>query len=520
MANPFLVKDSIAATIATTLTWFDQGDNGHDASVTGAVLDTLGDAGSEYNPFFAFNGTSDDIAVSDHIDFSFVSGSNDLPFSVEFIARFDLDSVASPGVISKGSNTSTREWYFELSSGKPQFILFDESANGFELQTADDALVTNTWYHIVATYDGRGGDDTARAGIILYVDGVAVDQTAGGGATYTAMENLGGSLTIGEINGNQWTDGDIALVRIWNRELSAAEVATQYNGGDYWKVEAPTIDVSGDMTQIITGDNSDFDSDTGDWADFSGAVFNGVVGDWAGGGGTGIGKFTLGGGADANGVFIVTATTVGEQYYVQAKLKLLSGSSVELRLGDATGGTGYVGVTPTGTETIFSGVFTATTTSCIFGNLLGSGGQVFLMDDVFLFKAGAVAEYRLIHTNSFSPFEFEKARFLPVSEPSVPRQISGPAGGGQVKVASLGDDLENFPFRINRVSSTNKTNFEGFIKDSTVDRGLNTFVFVDESAIETTVRWLTPTAKAQPLNNIQAPGGRFNLVGNFRKEIT
>jgi len=117
--------------------------------------------------------------------------------------------------------------------------------------------------------------------------------------------------------------------------------------------------------------------------------------------------------------------------------------------------------------------------------------------------------------NAYTPFTFEKGRFLPVSEPDQPRQLRGIAGGGQVKIADLGDPEEYFDIIINRVSKTNRDNLEGFITDSTVNYSENTFTFVDENSTSHTVRWWSDN-----LNNPQVKGGLYNLRLILRKEIT
>lgn len=123
-------------------------------------------------------------------------------------------------------------------------------------------------------------------------------------------------------------------------------------------------------------------------------------------------------------------------------------------------------------------------------------------------------------SNAYSPFTFEKARFLPANEPLNPNQVIGIAGGGQVKVANLGDVEEMFHIRVLRVSKTNRDNLLGFLADSTVNYALNSFTFVDESSVSHTVRLLVAGAGNQSIDVPRVSGGLYNLDFWLRKEVT
>ncbi len=120
-------------------------------------------------------------------------------------------------------------------------------------------------------------------------------------------------------------------------------------------------------------------------------------------------------------------------------------------------------------------------------------------------------------TNAYTPFEFDKARFKPINTPINPNQIIGVAGGNQVKVADLGDEEELFVIVINRISETNRNNLLGFLQDSTVNYSLNTFTFIDEDSVSTTVRlW---SVKGLDFPSVKG-GDLYNVKLLLRKEIT
>jgi len=84
--------------------------------------------------------------------------------------------------------------------------------------TGSVSLNDNAWHFLVGTYDGSQ--------IILYVDKVAVANAAVTGN----INQVSTSLKIG--TGQSYTfNGIIDDVHLYNRALSAAEIAALYNGG-------------------------------------------------------------------------------------------------------------------------------------------------------------------------------------------------------------------------------------------------------------------------------------------------
>lgn len=88
--------------------------------------------------------------------------------------------------------------------------------------TTGFAPTLNTWYQIAGTYDGSV--------IRQYVNG----STSEGSLNYVGTPSSGGEIRMmgrwdtlsGSVN---YIDGDLAIVRIYNRALSATEIQTNYN---------------------------------------------------------------------------------------------------------------------------------------------------------------------------------------------------------------------------------------------------------------------------------------------------
>ena len=172
-----------------------------------------------------FDGMNDFVDCGDNDNLSFGNGVTDSPFSIS--AWIKIGQTISQGIVTKyGSTSATREWLFYITGGKLRLLLWGNGTNNIATGTTN--LATNTWYHVVCTYDGRGGS-TAYNGMTLYINGVAESVTTSGGA-YTAMSNTNQNVEIGKHLTNELL-GNIDETAIFNIELSASDVTTIYNGG-------------------------------------------------------------------------------------------------------------------------------------------------------------------------------------------------------------------------------------------------------------------------------------------------
>ena len=520
MANPFFYKKQMDTTYidsATSFdTWVDQSDNSHDltAGATNEPAFNFGDANSEYNPFLRFDGSDDYLSVANHADFNFGVDTN---FSVEAIIRTST-SVAQQNIISKGSSATQG---YELQIVATTGVVRIRADDGIDLVQASSIIdiTDGEFHHIMGAFDRLGN-------MQVYVDGVA-DGSAVSMTAVGDMDDATKPLAIGVSSHDLSTspfNGDIGLVRIWNRALSAAEVLIQYNGGDFWQQTVPAADQYGSQTELLTDiDLSNWTADDLDsWTEIAADSGTESVSEVA------AGEFKAdaptGGGGHANiyseGVY---------QGIHQTYSSLLVGKNYRPLIdinGINTGGIRFLEQSGTQFDTIHTtaGIkideFTATITSARVEASRVTGGPTddITINKISLVQIGVVAEWRLAHENAFSPFEFPKGRQLPVNFPIVPRQIVGVAGGGQAVVDDLGDADERWPINVLRVSATVRTNLLGFLQDSTVNYREQSFQFVsdEESAVDTEVRLWEPF----PLDFPRVPGSLYNLNMVVRKEIS
>lgn len=180
---------------------------------------TTTDASGAANTAFDLAGTYD-IDVTDHNDFSFGDGTNDSPFSIAAWIRYD-DTTADQIIIAKPS-----EWQLSINSDLAGIAIFDDSTSKAASLSSNITLVTGNWYFIVATYDGRGGSDAAD-GLEIYINwALSEDSVRTTLSGYVAMENLANNLDIGSNAGANKLEGKLDNVAVFNKELSATEIAS------------------------------------------------------------------------------------------------------------------------------------------------------------------------------------------------------------------------------------------------------------------------------------------------------
>ncbi|SVE26743.1 uncharacterized protein METZ01_LOCUS479597, partial [marine metagenome] len=192
----------------------DESGNGHDGTVHGATLTT--DRYGSSSKAYAFNGINQSIRASHHNDLN--------------PAHFTLSAWINPAttptgtlgrrIVSKEGALNSGRYGFGLNQNGQKKLGVTANHNGGPGGGANGGTTLFTagqWYHVVGTYDGT----TMR----LYVNGISEDS-----ANHTISLSSNEPLGIGNLPGNTGTsedefDGKIDDVRIYNRALSAEEVA-------------------------------------------------------------------------------------------------------------------------------------------------------------------------------------------------------------------------------------------------------------------------------------------------------
>ena len=183
---------------------------------------------------FDFN-ASEYIDVPDSDSLSFGNSVSDSPFSMSAWIKTTVGT--AKGIISKWGSDGYEWIFWVVGPNKIRMNLNDGINTVYQTTQGSTSVNTGEWVHVVATYDGRGGDgstgtNTANQGIKIYVNGVEdgpYSYLNGGG--YVAMHNTPRRVQIGAYNSLGQFDGEISNAQIWGTELTAAEVTTLYNNG-------------------------------------------------------------------------------------------------------------------------------------------------------------------------------------------------------------------------------------------------------------------------------------------------
>jgi hypothetical protein len=134
-----------------------------------------------------------------------------------------VDSLATTRpIFSYGDEQVGKGFNFAIGASGAIFVGYYSR----DYSTTTTPITTNTWYHIVVTYNGGLTQDASNTGI--YVNKVPLDKTSTG--SYTGVANTTNTFyEIGQRKTFTNFDGQIDQVRIFNKALSQAEVATLFD---------------------------------------------------------------------------------------------------------------------------------------------------------------------------------------------------------------------------------------------------------------------------------------------------
>ena len=184
----------------------------NDAPITGATTGAAG-ANQNYttNESYSFDGGDDYVNIPDFFDpatwgsYSVAVWLYTDVLDGESHRAIDFRANHVGGLNIKTSN-DLRAWHRD-SSGNTQEVAFSPT--------------TNTWTHVVATWDGST--------LELYRDGTSVGTTSASGTSSQGFADTIGAFDAGP--SDVW-DGRLDDWRIYDKSLSSSEVSNLYNDGD------------------------------------------------------------------------------------------------------------------------------------------------------------------------------------------------------------------------------------------------------------------------------------------------
>ena len=192
-------------------TWTDLSGNSNTGTLTNGPTYSSDNGG-----YLNFDGTDDYVNCGDKETFKISS-------QLTLEAFFNINSYNIwSGIIGK-SNTAKGVYVMHLSPSAQRVRFSYNSGNPWTVNVIDGnyALTTNQWVHSVITYDGTN--------VNFYING-ALDKTQNiGSITFDTGAGFAVSLGQDPPGSNEFFNGRIAKATIYNRALTAAEVAQNYN---------------------------------------------------------------------------------------------------------------------------------------------------------------------------------------------------------------------------------------------------------------------------------------------------
>ena len=175
--------------------------------------------------YWTLDGTADEADTPDAARYSFGDGTLDSPFSlialVNVTATTGIKEVLTKYDITTG--VTAREWRFYFDASEfPTFEVYDESAAANIGRQDATAAIGDQLF--TCTYDGT----RVAAGIDIYLNLTAVDDTASSAGTYVAMEDTASLVRLGMSKGASaqvnFFNGRIYMVALVGGKMSLDEI--------------------------------------------------------------------------------------------------------------------------------------------------------------------------------------------------------------------------------------------------------------------------------------------------------
>ncbi len=398
-----------------------------DLTVDGQLTAAVGKPMPVNGPTMRFDGVDAEVAFAVTADspFSFTNGTDDTAFTVagwcKLASGWNTDERT---LLSKfGSPTSAREWRVYIDDN---YRIYAEkrgtgagSSTTAHTRTVSNVLsdIDDKWMHICVVWLPAGpnsADAFTSAKAYIYVDGkLNVDaQSEQPSGPYKGMVATTGDVRIGSRQSFDYFEGEIRDVKLYNKELSLAEVREVYSNGQLGFAES-----TGTADVVTDGgfENWNTSTDLTDWiekASVSVAQSTDKIS------GTYSCKLTGGGDIGSSGNNWLAETSViynaNKKYRLTGRVKRFSGSTESLQFGaiyykiiQFNGTTFFPGSTSTYLPFIgavtskdlgngwysFSIDFTTTIANTLTIGVNGSTDP-YLIDDVSLVQIGSVLDAR------------------------------------------------------------------------------------------------------------------------------
>lgn len=196
---------------AYTRTVYNGVETGNNGTITNAVWETI--PGSPHETYLSFNGTDSRVEIDNYLS---IQSPTSVTVSLWYYHRA-LPNTTNY-IIRKNPTDAANHWTIYSDGTFCRMRLRNQSNTIYDATFSSAFPNTDTWYHIVGKW-------TMGSAVNIFINNSKVV-----GDTTTGTISGTGTLGIGNFT-DVTPDGLIHDVKIWNRELSEAEVTTLYNNG-------------------------------------------------------------------------------------------------------------------------------------------------------------------------------------------------------------------------------------------------------------------------------------------------
>jgi len=189
----------------------------------------LGSASTTISHLRVVDGNGNPRASDDH---TFADDDRDIPFSISFWMR--TESSVTQTILTKILGSVGYEWQLLVNGTALVLYLYDNTSTSNYIAFSQFGVIsTNSWSHVVITYDGRAATNSVK----IYVNATQNNPTGTVTNSYSKMAKSSAPMVVGSNYTNlaltsmstQRFRGALHSLAIWkNRAISSSEVSALY----------------------------------------------------------------------------------------------------------------------------------------------------------------------------------------------------------------------------------------------------------------------------------------------------
>ena len=122
--------------------------------------------------------------------------------------------------------TNFRGYFFAVNTSNQILVILRSTLSDRFIFTSTTSITTSTWNHIVFTYDGSA----TQSGGEIYING-SIDTITRVGSLIGGTNSSDGFYLGSRYNYDNFFNGNIDEVAVFNSELSSSDITSIYNGG-------------------------------------------------------------------------------------------------------------------------------------------------------------------------------------------------------------------------------------------------------------------------------------------------